>query len=65
MVTTDEIVRICLRHDTYVSDRMLAACGTTRAEHVTVERPDPRYRGVMECFANRERLGYREAMLDG
>lgn len=52
-----DLIRIALRHDTLMSHAMLRACGVTREQaRCIVEIPQVEYEGMMECFANRERV---------
>ena len=66
MVTRSEVVRMALRHDTYMADCFLRACGVrVRPARAPMrgERPDATYAGMRECFENRVRVGYREAVM--
>ncbi|RVU97046.1 hypothetical protein EII22_08925 [Coriobacteriales bacterium OH1046] len=68
MPSRGDLAMIAMRYDTLPSDAMLRALGIerrARGRYAAGRVPDMRYEGMLECFENRVRLGYRAAMSDG
>lgn len=68
MPSRGDLAMIAMRYETLPSDAMLRALGTTRRaerSRAAGRVPDMRYEGMIECFENRVRIGYRAAMSDG